>query len=174
MKQEINCMKYVALNKIKIKNKQQVGNMKIQVVKKQKNPVLHREEIDFKIEDAKIVPSRKEVRQQLAALLNAKEDVIIVQNIMHEFGQHLVKGYAKLYENGDFLKQVELQYMVNRNTGQKGQKKEAAPATAGAEAPQQAPPQKGAAKEAAPSATGKVEAKKPEGKAEAKQAAPKA
>ena len=109
----------------------------------------------------------------MAALLNAKEDVVIVQNIMHEFGQHLVKGYAKLYDNVDFLKQVELQYIVDRNTGQKGQKKEAATATDGAEAPQQAP-QKEAAKEAAPSATGKAEAKKPEGKAEAKQAAPKA
>lgn len=146
--------------------------MKIQVVKKQKNPVLHREEIDFKIEDAKIVPSRKEVRQQLAALLNAKEDVVIVQNIMHEFGQHLVKGYAKLYDNVDFLKQVELQYIVNRNTGHKGQKKGATQAAAAeTEAPQA--PQKEAAKEAASPAAGKAEAKKPEGKAEAKQAAPK-
>lgn len=106
--------------------------MKFDITSKQKNPLLSREEISFEIKDAKKTPSKKELREKIAALSNAKTELVIIDKIKHEFGSECVNGSAKIYENEKALRRTEHEFRINRNLGIKksgktGEKKEEEP-----------------------------------------------
>ena len=129
--------------------------MKITITNKNKNALLNRTEISFKVEDTKVPPSREEVREKLAALENAKPEQTIVSKISHSFGSQEIEGKARVYDSIEALEKIELEYMIGRNKGVKKGKEAAAE-----EAPAPAPKP-----EAAPEAK---EEKKPEAKEEPK------
>ncbi len=88
--------------------------MRLDITKREKNPLLHREEIYFQVTESKITPSRKEVRAKIAALVNAKEELVIIDKIESEFGKKEFKGYVKVYESKEFRDQVDLPYLSKR------------------------------------------------------------
>ena len=104
--------------------------MEIEIVSREKNPLLKREEAVFKVGGVDTTPSRKELRAKLAALLNAKEEAVVVRNLTQRFGSDEVSGKAVVYQSAEDMKKTELKYLVNRNLGVKevkGGKKEEAP-----------------------------------------------
>ncbi|MBZ3935130.1 SSU ribosomal protein S24E [Methanimicrococcus blatticola] len=90
--------------------------MDIKIVKDLDNKLLNRKELDFTVEYEGPTPSRADVRKKLAALLNTNVDLLIVQKMESEYGHQLVKGYAKLYDSEDRMKQVEPEHVLKRNT----------------------------------------------------------
>ncbi len=93
--------------------------MKVEIISKQKNALLHREEIKFEINKAKITPSRKELRDQIAAMCNANSELVIVDDIKHSFGTDYVSGKSRIYENKEYLSKIELAYKVKRHAEKK-------------------------------------------------------
>ena len=89
--------------------------MDIKILKDKKNPLLNRRELDFIVKYEGSTPSRNDVRNKLAAMLNAPLELLIIQRIKTEYGMQEGKGYAKLYEDADRMKQVELEYVLKRN-----------------------------------------------------------
>lgn len=89
--------------------------MDIKVVKDKKNSLLNRRELDFIVKYEGSTPSRNDVRNKLAAMLNAPLDLLVIQRIKTEYGMQESKGYAKLYEDADRMKQVEQAYVLKRN-----------------------------------------------------------
>jgi ribosomal protein S24E len=140
--------------------------MKITITDKNKNALLNRTEISFKVEDAKVPPSRKEVREKLAALENVKPEQTIVSKISHGFGSQEIEGKAKVYDSIEALEKVELEYMIGRNNGVKKGKEAAAE-----EAPAPAPKPE-ATPEAKSEEKPEAKAEKEEPKAEEKKEAP--
>lgn len=98
--------------------------MKVEVKSKEKNPLLDRTEISFAVENAEKTPSRKELREKLAALLGAKEESLVIGHISHEFGKMQIEGSAKLYESPESLEVLELQKFKRKNFPEKHAKKE--------------------------------------------------
>ncbi len=98
--------------------------MDVHILNKQKNPLLHREEILFEIKEAKTVPPRKELRRKIAALCNAKEDVVIVGKINQKFGLHYITGSANIYDSKEKMERIERDYLINKNLGIKKKKEE--------------------------------------------------
>ena len=98
--------------------------MKVNIVSKQKNALLHREEITFEVNKAKITPSRKELREQIAAMCNADSELVIVDDIKHSFGTDYVSGKSRVYDNKESLSKIELAYKVKRHTGKAEETKE--------------------------------------------------
>ncbi|MDV0444929.1 hypothetical protein MmiAt1_04780 [Methanimicrococcus sp. At1] len=90
--------------------------MEIKIVKDLDNKLLNRNELDFTVEYEGPTPSRADVRKKLAALLNKNVDLVIVQRMESEYGHQLAKGYAKVYESADRMKQVEPEHVLLRNT----------------------------------------------------------
>ncbi|WNY24534.1 30S ribosomal protein S24e [Methanolapillus millepedarum] len=90
--------------------------MEITIVKDHPNKLLNRRELDFVIKYEGPTPSRIDVRQKLAALLNTDLDLTLVHKMESVFGLQEVHGYAKVYESADRMKQVEREYMIKRNT----------------------------------------------------------
>ncbi|HIH16230.1 MAG TPA: 30S ribosomal protein S24e [Candidatus Diapherotrites archaeon] len=103
--------------------------MEVEIVSREKNPLLQREEVVFRVEGVETTPSKKELRARLAALLNAKEDAVVVRAVRQRFGSKEVGGEAIAYQDAEQMKRTELKYIVNRNLGIKEakEKKEEAP-----------------------------------------------
>jgi small subunit ribosomal protein S24e len=89
--------------------------MDIRILKDKKNALLNRRELDFSVKYEGSTPSRNDIRNKLAAMLNAPSDLLIVQRIKTEYGMQEGNGYAKLYEDASRMKEVELEYVLKRN-----------------------------------------------------------
>ncbi len=135
--------------------------MKITITDKSKNALLNRTEISFTVEGTQVPPSRKEVREKLAALENAKPEQTIVSKISHSFGSQEIKGKARVYDSVEALEKTELEYMIGRNKGVKKGKEAKEETPADAPKPEAAPEAKEDKAEA-------KEEKKEEAKAEEK------
>ena len=135
--------------------------MEVQIIKDKTNPILKRREISLKVKN-KTTPSRIEVKSKLAALLNSKPELIVIEHLDTVFGKQEIGGAVSIYQSEERLKQLAHQHLVARD---------APKVKEGAEAPAAAP----AAKEPEVKAETKPEAKseakheaKAEHKAEAK------
>jgi small subunit ribosomal protein S24e len=89
--------------------------MDIKIIKDKKNSLLNRRELDFIVKYEGSTPSRNDVRNKLAAMLNAPLELLVLQRIKTEYGMQESNGYAKLYEDADRMKQVEQAYILKRN-----------------------------------------------------------
>ncbi len=73
--------------------------MHLEIEKEYKNPLMERTEIDFSISGIEITPSRKEVTKKIAALKNAKEELVVIEFLKQPFGKHSVNGRARIYNS---------------------------------------------------------------------------
>jgi len=89
--------------------------MDIKILKDKKNALLNRRELDFTVKYEGSTPSRSDVRNKLAAMLNAPLELLVIQRIKTEYGMQESKGYAKLYEDASRMKEVELEFVLKRN-----------------------------------------------------------
>ncbi len=121
--------------------------MEIQIIKDKTNSLLNRREISLRVKD-KATPSRIEVKGKLAALLNSKPELIVIERLDTIYGKQELMGTACIYQAEERLKQLAHQHLIARDAPKVKEGAEAAPA------------------QAAPSAAEK--AKEPEAKAEVK------
>jgi small subunit ribosomal protein S24e len=91
-------------------------NLDIQVVEERNNPLLKRREVVFKVIHEDATPSRKSIVERLAATMNSKVGLVIVDEIKTAFGKRESLGYAKIYETTERVMQVERPHIIARNT----------------------------------------------------------
>jgi small subunit ribosomal protein S24e len=89
--------------------------MEIDIISEEENPMLHRTDVRFEIVHEEASPSRLSVRDSLAAKLNKDSDEVVVHKLDTKFGMRRTVGYAKVYESPDFARDVEQDYMLDRN-----------------------------------------------------------
>jgi small subunit ribosomal protein S24e len=90
--------------------------MDIQIIEDKNNPLLNRREVVFKVNHESATPSRKSIVDRIAATMNSKEGLVIVDNLRTEFGKRETIGYAKIYETAERANQVERTHITERNT----------------------------------------------------------
>ncbi|MEW6329382.1 MAG: hypothetical protein AB1468_04655 [Candidatus Micrarchaeota archaeon] len=143
--------------------------MDLKINEKRENPIFNRTEVRFTAEFDSGTPSRKEVKELLAGKLGAEAELVVIDEMVQEFGKREVKGYAKAYKSRKSM-EVEREYKMKRDAGVKEGKKEAKTV----EKPKPAPKAEAEAaqfsqSEKAPHfAEGKIAEAKPEAKAEEK------
>ena len=89
--------------------------MEIDIISEDDNPMLHRSDVRFEIAHEEARPSRLSVRDSLAAKLNKGSDEVVVHDLDTKFGMRKTIGYAKVYESPDFARDIEQDYMLDRN-----------------------------------------------------------
>jgi small subunit ribosomal protein S24e len=89
--------------------------MEIDIISEDDNPMLHRSDVRFEIAHEEATPSRLSVRDSLAAKLNKGSDEVVVHDLDTKFGMRKTIGYAKVYESPDFARDIEQDYMLDRN-----------------------------------------------------------
>ncbi|WXG41158.1 MAG: 30S ribosomal protein S24e [Candidatus Freyarchaeum deiterrae] len=103
--------------------------MEVSINSKKENQLLEREEITFTVNhDLKGTPSREEIKNKLAALLNVDTQKLFIKKIETEYGASKSKGTANIYKSSERALLVEPKYIVKRNLGEpeteKGKKAE--------------------------------------------------
>ncbi|MCR3884144.1 MAG: 30S ribosomal protein S24e [Methanothrix sp.] len=76
---------------------------------------MNRREVKFVVEHDGPTPSRKSVIDKIAATMNSKVGLVMVDSLKSEFGKRETMGYAKIYESEERAKEVERAYVVARN-----------------------------------------------------------
>ncbi|AUX09640.1 30S ribosomal protein S24e [Halalkaliarchaeum desulfuricum] len=89
--------------------------MEIDVISEEENPMLHRTDVRFEISHDDATPSRLSVRDSLAAKLDKDSAEVIVHELDTKFGMRKTIGYAKVYDSPEIAKDVEQEYMLDRN-----------------------------------------------------------
>jgi len=117
--------------------------MHLEIETESKNDLMERKEIGFSISGVEVTPSRKEVTKKIAAMKNAKEELIVIESLKQPFGGHTVHGKARIYGSKERLERVETGHLQQRGKPREKKKEEPAPA-----AP--APDAEGGPKEGAP------------------------
>ena len=98
--------------------------MKIEVTNQRRNELLKRNELAFSLNHADSgTPSRVEVRQKIADIVNAEVERVYVGKIGTKTGSRLAVGEANVYDSVDQAKHVEPEYIILRNAP-KADKKE--------------------------------------------------
>ena len=88
--------------------------MDIEITRDQKNDLLGRREVSFTLQFEGPTPSRKQVSAKLAALMNAKESLMVVDHVTTRFGKSEVVGAARLYTSEEQLARTEREYLPKR------------------------------------------------------------
>jgi len=123
-----------------------VTKMRVEIVSKKENPGFGRQEVRFSVKESSATPSRKELREKIAALTGAGEKNIVVGVLETRYGSTALQGIARIYKSEKELKKTELEYITARNFGKAEVKKEAE--AAGNPEAKAAPEKEGAGKEA--------------------------
>jgi len=103
--------------------------MEIQIIKDKTNPLLKRREISVSVKN-KTTASRIELKNKLAALLNSKPELIVIEHLGTIYGKQEMMAKACLYQTEERLKQLSHQHLVARDAPKvvEGQEQAAAPA----------------------------------------------
>jgi small subunit ribosomal protein S24e len=89
--------------------------MDITILEEDENPMLHRKDVRFEMTHEEATPERLSVRDSLAAKLNKDSKEVVVRNLDTKFGMRKTIGQAKVYESSDVARDVEQEYMLERN-----------------------------------------------------------
>ena len=90
--------------------------MELKILEKKENKLLHRMEIKFRIIHEKSkTPTREDVKNLIAANMNADKKCVILQYVRTPFGSNESEGYVKIYENVDHALKIEPDYVLLRN-----------------------------------------------------------
>ncbi|WP_406661029.1 30S ribosomal protein S24e [Methanolobus sp. ZRKC3] len=100
--------------------------MDINIIKDNNNALINRRELNITVAFDGATPSRNDVKAKVAAMLNVPLELVIIQKMENEFGKQELEGYLKIYETADRMKQIEKDYILERNALPEAEAEEAA------------------------------------------------
>jgi small subunit ribosomal protein S24e len=89
--------------------------MDISIISEEENPMLHRTDVTFEVTHEDATPERLSARDSLAAMLNKDADEVVVRKLDTKFGMRKTIGEARVYESPGAAREVEQDYMLDRN-----------------------------------------------------------
>ena len=96
--------------------------MKIEILKETENKTLARKEVEFKIDhQGGTTPSRADVRDKIVAQYDASASTVVVRSLDTKFGVGISKGIARIYNDEDQMKRVELNHILKRHESKKSE-----------------------------------------------------
>jgi len=89
--------------------------MELKFLNEKENPLMHRKEIEFIVEHIKEkTPTRKEIKEMLKALKDYDPNLVVIKKIKNVYGIGKDKVLAFVYENKEFMKKIEDDYLFKR------------------------------------------------------------
>lgn len=101
--------------------------MEVKITGQGINELLKRKEVSFEVEHkGAATPLKREVRSKLAALLAAKEELLIVDSYLSNVGAGTSSGMARLYSDEKMLASAESKPLIKKNLEGKTKKEKKA------------------------------------------------
>ena len=88
--------------------------MEITITNNIRNELLYRKEIEFTLTFEGATPSRKQIIGKLGALLNASEETMVLDSIKMQYGSHIAKGLARIYDSTEVRARTEREFLITR------------------------------------------------------------
>jgi len=99
--------------------------LEIRVESERYNPLLKRRELHLRVSFNGKTPSRAEIREKVAGIMNAEQNRLVIDYVKNEFGKREAKIYAKIYDSAEAMKAIEEKHILERNFPEmKAEKKE--------------------------------------------------
>jgi len=89
--------------------------MKVEITNTKSNPLLSREEIEFKVTETNTTPKIQELKEKIAALAETDSETTVITEIKQKFGRKEVTGKAHAYKKKQEMKETEIEYVIGRN-----------------------------------------------------------
>jgi len=89
--------------------------MEVTILDQDENPLLHRTDVEFELTHEDATPPRLSVRDSLAAKLDKDAEEVVVHELDTKFGMRRTVGYAKVYDSPEDAREIEQDYMLERN-----------------------------------------------------------
>ncbi len=94
--------------------------MKFEILHEKENKPLARKEIQFRVDHRGTgTPSRADVKDKIVAQFDADPMAVVVRQMETKYGLGVSEGFARIYENPEKMKLVELDHIVKRHEGKK-------------------------------------------------------
>jgi small subunit ribosomal protein S24e len=118
--------------------------MEISILEEKANPLMKRRELSFEIaHPTAATPKRDEVRGELAKVVKAPKDRVVIERMGARYGTATTRGHAMIYESADAAKSIAREHILVRNgLKEKAEKTAAPPEPAKEAAPAEAAPAK--------------------------------
>jgi small subunit ribosomal protein S24e len=88
--------------------------MDVQITKDARNEMLNRRELEFVLQYTGGTPSRMQIIGKFCALLNTKENQIVIGNLKTEYGKMEVTGTARIYDSEEARTRTERPHLMTR------------------------------------------------------------
>ncbi len=88
--------------------------MNIEEQEREENPLLHREEITFKVSDYQETPSRQELLEGISAETGYDENTLVLDKVDQEYGKKESICTVKAYDSQEDLKKYSKDYKKER------------------------------------------------------------
>ncbi len=93
------------------------------VEKRIKNDVIGREELMLRIYHiGSSTPSRKELKNAVASLMQTKENLVVVRSVDTPYGAGYSLARVHVYNSEDVMKRMERKHILDRDAGTKSKK----------------------------------------------------
>jgi len=97
-----------------------VNTVKLEIIEQRRNELLKRLEVEFQIDHEKSgTPTRMQVRQSLAAMLDVDEEKVYIKKIETKTGTTISFGRANIYDSPSQAEYVEPEHIILRNRPKK-------------------------------------------------------
>jgi small subunit ribosomal protein S24e len=109
-----------------------------------RNELLKRRELSFTLGYTGSTPSRSEVMGKVCAILNLDEKKVVLDSVKTRFGERIMVGIARVYDDEQTLARTERPYLTERGKpkakeGAEPETAKTAPKEAAKEAPAESP-----------------------------------
>ncbi|MDD2472764.1 MULTISPECIES: 30S ribosomal protein S24e [unclassified Methanoculleus] len=88
--------------------------MDFEITRDQKNELLNRRELSFTLTFDGSTPSRKSIREKLAAMLNTDENLLVLDLERTRYGVMELCGRARIYDDEESKNSTERAYLLKR------------------------------------------------------------
>jgi small subunit ribosomal protein S24e len=88
--------------------------MEFEITRDYRNELLNRREVHFTLTYDGATPSRSQILGKIGALLNVKENLIVLDSTKKQFGMMELRGVVRIYDDEENLKMTERAYLLKR------------------------------------------------------------
>jgi ribosomal protein S24E len=100
------------------------SKLKVELTSTHSNPLLGRKEVQFRVVDSKVTPSRSQIRIQVASALQAQLNQVYVREITTKSGTRQTTGLVHVYDDPAEAKKIEPKFVLERNKAEAPEEKE--------------------------------------------------
>lgn len=93
-----------------------MAELEVDIEEEKENKLLHRRDLKVRVyHDASPTPTRGNIKDKLADVIDCKKDNLIIKKIKSEFGKEETRVDVRVYDNKEDALKYETNYVLKRN-----------------------------------------------------------